>query len=53
MVSTTIVTEIITKLIGSEKKTQKEKKHVNTIFTGLSRDFGANFVYVFFLPHRE
>ena len=32
------------------QKTQKEKKYVNKTFTGLSRDFGRDFVYVFFLP---
>ena len=39
-------------LIGSEK-THKEKVHVNKIFTGLSRDFGGDFVYVFVLPQKE
>ena len=31
------------------KKTHKEKR-VNKIFTGLSRDFGGYFLYVFFSP---
>ena len=30
-----------------------KKNHVNKNFTGLSRDFGGNSVYVFFLPHKE
>ena len=36
-----------------KKKHIKRKKHVNKIFTGLSRDFGGDFVYVFFLPRKE
>ena len=37
----------------SEKNTER-KKHVNRIFAGLSRDFGGDFVYVFFsLPQKE
>ena len=36
-----------------ERKEHRKKKRVNKIFTGLSRDFGGNFVYVLFLPHKE
>ena len=39
--------------MASNKKTHKEKKHLNKIFTGLSRDFGGDFVYVFFSPIRN
>ena len=35
------------------RKIHIKKKHVSKNFTGLSRDFGGNFVYVFFLPHKE
>ena len=38
---------------GERKKTHKEQKHVNKISTWLSRDFGGDFVYVFFLPLRN
>ena len=34
---------------GERTKTKK----LNKAFTGLSRDFGGDFVYVFFLPHKE
>ena len=37
--------------MGSQK-THKEKTR-KQFFTGLSRDFGGDFVYVFFLPHKE
>ena len=36
-----------------KKKKKHTHTHVNKIFTGVSRDFGGDFVYVFFLPHKE
>ena len=39
-------------LLGA-KKTHIKKKHVNKFFTGFSRDFGGDFVYVFFSPIRN
>ena len=39
--------------INRKRKNNKEQKHINKIFTGLSRDFGENFVYVFFSPIRN
>ena len=35
------------------RKDSERKKHVNKISMGLSRDFGGDFVYVFFLPLRN
>ena len=37
-------------LFWERKKPIKKKKHVNKIFTGLSRDFWGEFVYVFCSP---
>ena len=38
--------------LESEKKTHKERKHINNSFTGLSRDFGGeDFVYMCFSPN--
>ena len=34
-------------------KDKWRKKHINTIFTGMCRDFGGDFVYVFFSPKRN
>ena len=38
-------------LWGAKKHIKKKRE--NKFFTGLSRDFGGDFVYVFFLPHNE
>ena len=44
----------ILRVLALEKSSEsRERKHLNKIFTGLSRDFWGNFVYVFFLPHKE
>ena len=48
--------EMLSELFLWERKKHIKKKHVNKIFTGLSWGFflgGGDFVYVFFLPHKE
>ena len=37
--------------LGAKKHIKN--KHINKVFMGLSRDFGGDFVYVFFSPIRN
>ena len=46
------VPEFYVPSLGSEKNTQR-KKHINTIFTGLSGDFGGTLFMCFFSPTRN
>ena len=38
---------------GGQKQHKQREKHVNKLFTGLSRNFWGDIVHVFFLPHKE